>query len=411
MGDYMKKAYSIKIVVLIVLSIFLYSCSEDDSGTNPAEDTRITVNNDATALSTRIISKNETVLVDTLVNGAFKPNKLKDYELTLVAEVEPPSVDGQVLQATDIQIQGNRVYVSYNVAGGVFKGGVDIFVVTNPEVPILASNISFDDTDVNGIYVDGSYLYLASASELYNDTSPALLERISLVGGLLSTESARVDIPSFASTDVTVSGGNVYITSGAAGGYVSIIDKNSLEKVDSVAIEDARSVATDNQNVAVLAGTNARLYIFDSELSSLTSQYSLNGATIPFSKSTVELVGNKAVLGLGDGGMQIFCLESEEVVGSIEHPIVDGLDPSVTVTNAASVDKSLVFISNGEAGVYMAETDNDITSNKCDVGDLQLLGKLIIGDLESVNHVAFKGNVLFVAGGLGGLKIITVDKK
>jgi len=43
------------------------------------------------------------------------------------------------------------------------------------------------------------------------------------------------------------------------------------------------------------------------------------------------------------------------------------------------------------------------------VDDLEILGGIRFGDLQSVNHVSYVNNVLFVAGGLGGLKILVVS--
>ena len=42
--------------------------------------------------------------------------------------------------------------------------------------------------------------------------------------------------------------------------------------------------------------------------------------------------------------------------------------------------------------------------------NITLLGKLRFDDLESVNHVEYKGGMLFVAAGLGGLKIVKVEE-
>jgi hypothetical protein len=39
---------------------------------------------------------------------------------------------------------------------------------------------------------------------------------------------------------------------------------------------------------------------------------------------------------------------------------------------------------------------------------LTRLGKLKFGNLQSANHVAFKGDYLYVAAGLGGLKIVKI---
>jgi hypothetical protein len=40
-----------------------------------------------------------------------------------------------------------------------------------------------------------------------------------------------------------------------------------------------------------------------------------------------------------------------------------------------------------------------------------VLGRLQFGDLESVNHVVLRNGLLFVAAGLGGLKVVDVDAR
>ncbi|MBT3630528.1 MAG: hypothetical protein HOC81_08840, partial [Candidatus Marinimicrobia bacterium] len=142
----------------------------------------------------------------------------------------------------------------------------------------------------------------------------------------------------------------------------------------------------------------------------MLNDYSLVGATIDFSKSTVEIHRKKAVLALGDGGTQIICLEGGEVIEQIAPPVVDDLDPSVTVTNAASTDSKTLYMSNGEAGVYVAYTRDKFNSRDCDVDDLQMIGQFRFDDLQSVNHIKAKGDYLFIAGGLGGLKILRVEE-
>ena len=140
------------------------------------------------------------------------------------------------------------------------------------------------------------------------------------------------------------------------------------------------------------------------------NDYALEGASIDFSKSTVEIHRKKAVVAVGDGGTQILCLENGEVIEQIAPPDVEGLDPSVTVTNAASTDSKTLYMSNGEAGVYVAWTRDKFDSKDCDVDDLELIGQFRFDDLQSVNHVKVDKNYLFVAGGLGGLKILRVSE-
>ena len=142
--------------------------------------------------------------------------------------------------------------------------------------------------------------------------------------------------------------------------------------------------------------------------------YPFTGANVPESKSTVEVVGGKAFIAAGTGGVQILSVNTGAVVGTV--PLPDpaslGLDPSVVVTNAVAVDDDLLFISNGEAGVYVAQGSKhfDQTGSE-EQQQITLLGRLRLDDLQSVNHVAYKKKYLIIASGLGGLKTIEIKLK
>ena len=83
----------------------------------------------------------------------------------------------------------------------------------------------------------------------------------------------------------------------------------------------------------------------------------------------------------------------------------------MVVTNAVSVDDDLMFISNGEAGVYVAEASSRFDGNNCDPQNITMLGKLRFDDLQSANHVDYKSGYLYVAAGLGGVKVVRVSLK
>ncbi len=90
-------------------------------------------------------------------------------------------------------------------------------------------------------------------------------------------------------------------------------------------------------------------------------------------------------------------------------PAALGLDPSVVVTNAVTVDEDLMFISNGEAGVYIAAGDAEFASTPCAATlNITMRGHLRFDDLQSVNHVDYENKRLLIAAGLGGLKIVKV---
>jgi hypothetical protein len=85
------------------------------------------------------------------------------------------------------------------------------------------------------------------------------------------------------------------------------------------------------------------------------------------------------------------------------------------VTNAVAIDQDLMFISNGEAGVYLAQGSQAFSTSGTGAQTITMRGKLRFGNLQSVNHVAYSaggpGNpgMLIIAAGLGGLKIVQVN--
>jgi hypothetical protein len=136
------------------------------------------------------------------------------------------------------------------------------------------------------------------------------------------------------------------------------------------------------------------------------------GADIAESKSTVDLAGGKAFVAAGPGGVQILSTGSGTVVGAVPRPDPGslGLAPEVVVTNAVAVDDDLLFIANGEAGVYVAQGSQRFRDTGSETAPpITMLGRLHFGSLQSVNHVAFRDNYLMVAAGLGGLKVVKIN--
>jgi len=295
--------------------------------------------------------------------------------------------------------------------GEPYLGAVDIFDIKDEDDPELKSSMLFTDSDVNGLTFKDNHLYLAMATNRGGFDSPAVVEKVRIRNDELTDETETFDVPSWAATDVEVTGNHLFVTSGADSGHVTVISLNDDEVVFSYPVEDARGVDTDGDDVAVVAGTPARMVTFDYDSGEMLNDYDLEGASIDFSKSTIEIHRKKAVLALGDGGTQIVCLEDGSVIEEIAPPVVDDLDPSVTVTNAAATDSKTLYMSNGEAGVYVAYTRDKFNSRDCDVDDLELIGQFRLDDLESVNAVKVDEDYLFVAGGLGGLKILEVTEE
>ncbi len=396
-----------RLPVALLAALTLGACT--DGGGSGA----LLVTNDEDALEARVTYSDTPLTLEApaakgRAKVAAKPAKADDLSLTLVAEVTPPQYDGVTLQANEVRVRGRRAYVAYNVRGATYLGGIDVFDISDPTRPRLVSSALLPGRDVNGITVKNHRLYLVGASDDADLTTPAFLGAIALRGGKLTDTFTQRDLPSYAGTDVDVAGPYLYATSGDTGGAVSVYRLPGLSLVRSEAVDDARGVDADRLDVAVVAGTPARLFVFDRDAASLTAQHTLSGATIPESKSTVEVKRRKAVLALGDGGTQVVCLADGSVLARLDPPTVADLDPSVTVTNAASAYRRAIFMANGEAGVYVAMADSNLNGRDCEVDNLEVVGRIRFGDLQSANHVVYRHDLLFVAAGTGGLKIVAV---
>jgi hypothetical protein len=380
-----------------LLALALVGCGSGGGGSGAAPDqanARVTITNTPVFLGARVTEMAASVAIDgpppaAPVQAAGDPAMLEAtaLSLTLVREIAPPIVAGETVQATSIELRSaSQAAVSYNFAGAPRLGAVDYVTGINQRNPQLSSSIAFSDSDVSAVSTDGDWVYAAEATDDPAFPFPAVFERFRIQGtSLVLEDTARLPLTSFAATSIMTTNDTVYATTGSAG-EVFAFASNDLTPLGRFALNDARWVAWDSfgGRIVVAQGTPGH----------------------------VEIAGGKAFVAAGTAGVQIVCLDDGSIVGSVPRPdpAALGLDPAVVVTNAVTVDRDLMFISNGEAGVYVAQADADFGATDCNAPQqITMLGHLRFDDLQSANHVAFKNDYLFVAAGLGGVKIVEVD--
>lgn len=407
--------------IFVLLSAFLFGCKNTDSPVGPVDepditDGRITITNGTTALDSRVTYyEDQNVPVDT--SGLKKGNRVfAPFSLRLRAQVTPPVSGGTTLQATHVVLDGNYAFVSYNVQGNTYLGGVDVFDISDKRRPRLRSQAIFQTTDVSALYYSSisgpDKLYLAEATSDTGFAYPAVLEEITLSSHRLTLTSRRVGVPSYVATDVKVTGGKVFVTSGSGGagtGGLSILSQTTLLPVVSADLFlDARAVDIYGSSIVAMQGTPARLRKYAVATNAFQSSYTVGGATIAESKSTLVVLFDRALVAVGDGGLKVVNLQTGTITDSVARASVAGLPPDKTVTNAVSVNNDLVFLANGEAGVYVVQSAVDLERTATGATNLTLLGKMQFGTAESANFVASKNSLLFIATGLGGLKIVEI---
>lgn len=391
-------------------------CSNDKTSPGPTgDDGRVTINSDGDDLADNVEAKDEPVDVQPagMRNAVvYVPDPV--YSLTLVAEVAPPVVDGELLQATSVSFDGERAAVSYNTAGDTHAGAVDIFQFDKDGHPNLVSRATFEGTDVNAVTAGAGRLWLATSTTDEAFDTPAVLEGLTVLwNGQLSLDNhVRVGLSSHAATSVAVGDGLVYATSGAEGGVFAFDPKNEAF-IAQESLSDARWVTyPGNGTVVTVAGVPGRLSVKDEENLAAIGDYTFNGASVPEAKSTVQVFGGKAFIAGGPGGTVILDLATGDQLAQIPVPTGLPLAQSEVVTNAVTVDEDLLFVSNGAAGAYMVVADGSLAADpKLGMPRLTVAGRLLFdGEIASVNHITYKNGFLFVATGRGGLKIVRADR-
>ncbi len=336
--------------------------------------------------------------------AALEGPSSSDLSLRLLATISPPVIEGTHLGATDVYSIGDRAVVTYNTPGADYFGALQIVDIHNPLRPRLISESVFVTTDLSASWLEGSTLYLAGARDVTTTgfDDPAEIFAADLDSSLIPLGfSDPAPLPSFVGTDLAVHNGSLYATTGDAGGLVKL-NTSSLAMENFLDLEDARSLVYDDDRLYVFQGTPGRLTAVDPDTFA-SETFSVGGATIPESKSTIEADEHLLFIGAGDGGALIVSPEDGSVLATIANPNDPALDDSLEVANAVTVNDHLVFVSNGQAGIRLVsweERNDDIQT--------QVLGTLNLGENISANDIAYRDDYLMVAAGTAGLKIVKV---
>ncbi|MFT5171055.1 MAG: hypothetical protein ACI9BD_000827 [Candidatus Marinamargulisbacteria bacterium] len=342
---------------------------------------------------------------------SFKP-AATSFTLKLVAEVPSPVIDGNTVQATSIVLKKDLAYISYNTAGAVFSGALDIVDISKPNKPQIKSRTLFKNMDINDVFYRGKNVYLAQALDSGVSGKNSRISKLPIKSNApdFDNEIASL-INSFAGTSVYAYKDNLYVTSGSTGGLYEF-NNNTLSEIQFTSIADARWVSGKGGKIFTLSGgTNqgVKILTYSTAGSSQDASFSITGAATAESKSVIEGSSRYGFVAGNEDGVSVYKLSTGARVQHLPLPTIT--DPDITAaSNSVTIYKDLLFISNGEAGIYVAQNTTPLTSVSADTDmALTVVGKLSFGSTISVNHVSYKGTHLFVAAGLGGVKILTVS--
>jgi hypothetical protein len=443
------------LLVGTLTAAFLAACNAPLSEPVAPADTRasvpVTVTTDAAQLEQNL-QRGGTVALQAIPGriGIQSVGELNmQYKFERVAQVLPPTVGGFDLRATQVQVQGSKVYVSYTREGSSFAGALDVFDVSDPANPKLELRALLPDTKVNTAIPANGSIFLGGArpQKISGLSSPSVLLELKAKNG--SYDARQTAMPGWAGTGLVAVGSKLFFTSGNSACYgegervggTGTLELPSLKRVSleshcyaqSVDVSAAGSDADEDHEicnddkkvktsasglkiqsdehgdededkgvsrvVSLEASSKGKLHVYslkDGAIKGASKTLEIGRVAPEEGRNTVDVAGNLAFVAMGESGVKAFNLKdmNSTAVYSLEP---DSTDPDL-LANGVAYSDGLVYTAFGSGGLRVARLPESGTK-------LELLGQLGLGDGSSANFVTIAKDLIFVASGKGGLSI------
>ena len=375
------------------------------------------IENDRGVLESRLRPMSQRLTVQLLpdVDGSDvapieKGERLLGVRLTLVGEVAAPVVDGRTVQANDVDIRGQRAVIAYNFAGDPFAGAVQVIDFSHPEHPEVESEVLFASAEATAVALQGSLLFVGLAAEDAALSTPAVMQEFEFTGSGLEASGGWLQLPSWAVTDLAVHGDDVLAGTGARDGGVTLVEHHSMRPLAFTPNEDVRGLAAAGLGAMCVSGGEANLLGLGMPLLDVVSRTSVQGYKQEGAKGTLEVMSSRCYLGAGDGGFQV-----RDAAGALLDELsggdLDARDGRPAIVNAVSIANHLAFVAAGPAGVQVVH----LGRYRCDGREaesptgMRVLGELLLEDGASCNMVKSREDILVIAAGNGGVKLVHME--
>lgn len=321
-------------------------------------------------------------------------------ELQGLSRITSPLIDGQTVQATDVQIEGDIVYATYNTAGEVFRGALQLIDVSDPATPVLLQEARLYSSEANRVQVQGDYVYVAGG----DIDIGAALYTFRFANGTLELLSTA-PMFGYQTTMLQVSGDKGYATSGDPGGVtvLDLADPANPVALDFLALDDARYVAglSGNEFVVLTGGAQAELARYD--VPNVAGAWMQPSATATVGGVTIgapswgNLFGNELYISADVGGVATFSLDDGEISPLDVLPTAgdaNGLAPTP--------DRRIAILANGQEGLVAIDSQNIANANILASYDMPT-------DSGSANAIAVQHDLIALADGRGGVKLLNYN--
>ena len=424
--------YSSKVSFLILILNLIYGCQSkvvDDIITDEIlvnVEKPYAINNDAVALSDRINYVNRTATIKPVIGSllgkttAANVNGAQEmYYWEHVAEVDPLVVNGNTLSATHITLADSKAYVSYHKQGNDHVGAIEVIDLSNPNFPLITSQASFLNADINAVASDfagnaiSRKVWLAMSSAVHG----AQVIEIESVGGLFTENYRRVNLSniidgsgvSASANGITATNNYLFVTSGKTFGGTVVLDKENLIGLSSESYSDAKYVAVNGRSnnskvVSLVTGNNAFIKVGNIASELNTTSYGIgsifhqNVVETYRGKSTMEfspINNNNIYIATGKDGIALADINNGTVISESKGTMLVSGN-----TNGVSTDSDYIYAANGSDGISISPHPNSG----------EKIEPIFYWDLAqedaSANFIMADGEWVFVAKGGGGFKIL-----
>jgi len=397
-----------KLLVCLLGFIFLLaSCSDETTIFQEPLNDSLVLETNQTTLENNVKFKNA-LLVDILIEDkqTGKYSKRAElsgkYPLNLIAQITSPvGEDGEKLTATHVAVEGDFVYASYNSVGEKYSGAIDIIRIDELRTPVLTGRLFLETADINSLVYDDGYIYAVGGFDSEKDVTVdvnSFIAKIPVNNGVFDAENIiYAHQEGFNATDVKVNGDNVIVTSGGMG-VVASYNKFSMEMVNTASYDDLRSIAVNNNNIAVLNASSGIKVL--SQNFDVLNEFNVSLDFGDFAKRTIDFSNDNLVVSGGSDGAALYNVNTGSLLQTLPIPIrPENVETVNIVTNSIAANEDLLLMANGGAGLSLSEEIN---------GTVESVG---IIDIEgSINYVASKGDYIFAASGREGVQIIKINR-
>ncbi|WP_297764826.1 hypothetical protein [uncultured Muriicola sp.] len=372
--------------IFLMVLVLVTSCSDETTIFIDEQQSSIFEENDAIKLAGSI-NFDKAGVIDISIDENYTTGKRAfkaaeepagNYPLTMIAQVNPPTY-GPItgLTAAHVFVEDDYAYVAYNIAGDEYSGAIDIINVSDPTNPIVTSRVVYANADINSLQYSEGFLYAVGgmdATSSFTALSNSFITKIPVFSGVMDTNAGV--IYGFQAgdnaTDIVIDGNEAYVTSGKDG-TITIYDTKDLDIKKEVAFTDLRSLAFDDNKLALL-DASLGIRVLDDNLKA-EKEIAINTDFGLYTKRSIDFIGDKIIVAEGSKGAGVYSFDSGSLLQYI--PIL--IDPNEApigdiVTNAVAINKEMVLMANGGAGLSISDDEGNTTEP---YGVLQLDGSIV----------------------------------